>query len=108
MEYYPNAISEKTKQGGDVLSSFVCAVIAACVVGHFGSGAPWWVYALLFVRFVGAVARVMTDDTSLQNANCGHAVRGSAQPYAPAIRRAFKPLAVSSLWRSRRRGARLA
>ena len=86
MAYHPDAIREKTRQGGDVLYAFICAVIAAGVVGFYGepflveqlgSGVPWWVYAVLFVPFLSVVARVITDDPSVQDATGSHAARNS-------------------------------
>lgn len=84
MAYHRNAIREKTRQGGDVLYAFAFAVIAICAVVIFGepfwvtqlgSGVPWWAYAVLFIPFVLAFARVITDDTLIQNANRGNTAR---------------------------------
>lgn len=86
MAYHPDAIREKTRQGADVLYAFVWAVIAAAVVGFYGepflvrqlgSGAPWWVYAVLFVPFVTAVARVIMDDQSMHEPKRSQAARKS-------------------------------
>jgi hypothetical protein len=75
MDYNPDAAVEKADQAGDALYALGWAAIAAWLVWTFGepaalqnmgSGVPWWVYLLLFARFFGAIARIMTDDTSLQ------------------------------------------
>jgi hypothetical protein len=75
MDYNRDAALEKAEQAGDALYALGSAAIAACLVWtvgepaalqKMGSGVPWWVYLLLFARFFGAIARIMTDDTSLQ------------------------------------------
>lgn len=75
MDYNRDTAEEKARQVGDALFSLAFAAMAAWLVWTFGepaalqkteSGVPWWVYGLLFSRFIGGIVKIMTDDTSLQ------------------------------------------
>ena len=77
MPHNPNAIHEKANQAGNALCSFVFAAIAAyllwtfgepVLIRKFGSGAPWWVYVLPFVRSAGELARMLADEPATQDA----------------------------------------
>ena len=57
-----NVIHTKANQMGSVLWSLLFASIAAYLVWSFGSGAPWWVYPLLFARPVLGFAHVLAGD----------------------------------------------
>lgn len=103
MDYYPDAVHDKAQQGGDVLFSLGCALIAAWLLWsfgepylawQFGSGAPWWVYVLLFSRFVGSVAQVLMDDSSLPNAHGAHdrPPAATARPFVRGLPSSSSPL----------------
>ena len=62
MTEHCTAIHKKANQMRGALWSLVLAAIAAYLVWSFGSGAPWWVYALLFARSVVGFAQVLTSD----------------------------------------------
>jgi hypothetical protein len=36
------------------------------MVKNFGTGAPWWVYALLCIRLVGGIAQIVANDAALR------------------------------------------
>lgn len=78
MDYNRDTAEEKARQVGDALFSLGFAAIACWLVWTFGepaalrkteNGVPWWVYCLLFSRFLGGIVKIMTDDTSLQGHN---------------------------------------
>jgi hypothetical protein len=64
-----NALHEKANQMRGALWSLVFAAIAAYLVSSFGSGAPWWVYAMLFTRSVVGFAQALTDEPAMQKAS---------------------------------------
>ena len=66
--YKPGDIHEKANQMENALWSLVFAAIAAYLVSTFGTGAPWWVYPLLFARSVYAFVQALTNEPAGQKA----------------------------------------
>ncbi len=49
-----------------VLAAYLMHALAnPWLIANFGSGAPWWVYALLSLRLVGGLARMAENDAAL-------------------------------------------
>ncbi len=66
----PETARDKAYQIAKVLLSFILAGLATWVVWRFGeamairkfgSGVPWWIYALLFIRPVFSMIQVLGD-----------------------------------------------
>lgn len=66
----PAPVREKANRMGKVLLSFLLAAIAACVlwkfaeplsISEFGTGAPGWIYPLLFIRPVFSLVQLLRD-----------------------------------------------
>ena len=56
-----NLVHKKANQMRSALLSLVVASIAAYLVYTLG-GAPWWLYAVLFARFVVEFAQALSDE----------------------------------------------
>lgn len=74
MTRQPGCVHDRADSMGYALLSFVIAALAAYLLWRFGEpvlihkfgiAAPWWVYALLFIRPVIALARAVADEPSV-------------------------------------------
>lgn len=50
------------------------------LIRHFGSGAPWWAYGLLFLRLMGGMAQMLATDTALRQGCYQPEPAANAQP----------------------------
>lgn len=80
-----NLVHKKANQMRSVLWSLVVAAIASYLVWTLG-GAPWWVYAMLFARFVVEFAQALSDEPATPKApdDCFGELPGCAIATGPA------------------------
>ena len=60
------------------------------LVEHFGTGAPWWAYLLLCMKFAGGIIEMVADDAALR--------RGARELDDGQADGAAEPAATGSLW----------
>lgn len=63
-----NLVHQKANQMRGALWSLVVAAIASSLVWTLG-GAPWWIYAMLFARFVFEFAQALSDEPATPKAS---------------------------------------